>query len=270
MNKNFMKFTLYSYFRSSCSWRVRIALALKGIRYEYVPVNLLQGDQSSEAYAQLNPARSIPALIVEAETASERARILGNQVVQGKPSDANAKMHERLVLTQSVAILEWLEESGVVGDGCTMVSLLPSDPVARARVRSMVQLIASDIQPLQNLKVLNRLGDVIEQNAAKATGDTNTTTTANVQSVKKEWAAQWNASGLVALEALVQRFGTANFCYGDALSLADVCLVPQMFSARRFGVDVDRLCPRLVAIDTRLREMEAFKLADQANQPDTK
>ena len=182
-------YRLHNYWRSSASWRVRIALALKGIPYEYVPVNIVgdQAEQHRPEYRAINPMTQVPTLeVIEAG----RSQFLG----------------------QSLAIIEYLDETL-----SNTARLLPSDPIARARVRQISEGINAGIQPLQNIPVLaevERLG-----------GD------------KSAWAKKWNERGLAALEELARRTAGA-FLVGDAPSMADAFLVPQMYSARRFGADV--------------------------------
>jgi maleylacetoacetate isomerase len=167
---------LYSYWRSSCSWRVRIALHFKGIPFEYCAVNLLKDEQKASDYTTMHPGALVPTLVID-----------------------------NVVLTQSIAILEYLEERRPES-----WRLLPQDALKRAQVRSIVQLISSDIQPVQNLRVLKYVGD----------------------EKKTEWARHWISVGLMAVEQLLTQTSGA-FCVGDEVSLADVCLVPQIYNARR-------------------------------------
>lgn len=206
---------LHGYFRSGTSYRTRIALNLKGIAYEQRGIDLRQGLQKSEAFLALNPQGLVPAL------------------------EANGQM-----LTQSPAILEWLEETH------PSPPLLPSDPGGRAQVRAMAALIGCDIHPLNNLRVL---GAVRAMGADQAGVDA--------------WAGRWISDGLRALEALVARHGDG-WCWGDAPSLADCYLIPQIYSARRFNVDLTPF-PRLLAIDARATGDPAFAAAHPDNQPDS-
>ncbi len=212
-----MSLVLGSGWRSSCSWRVRIALALKGLPFDTVSVHLVAdgGHQHTKAYQALNPMREVPVLIDEGH-----------------------------VLAQSVAILEYLEERHPAP------ALLPSHPVERARVRQMVELINSGIQPIQNLRVMQRLGREfgLDKDAQRA------------------WSRGCIESGFVALERLLERHA-GTYSFGDALSLADLCLVPQVYNARRFEVDLTRF-PTLVAIEARLGAIEAFQHAHPDAQPD--
>ncbi len=209
---------LYSYWRSSAAYRVRIALALKGIPYECVPVHLVRdgGQQHAPAYRRLNPGGRVPTLEVDGQA-----------------------------LYQSMAILEWLEETH------PLVPLLPADPIGRARVRGIAQLIVSDIQPLQNISVTNYLRDVSswasEQTAA--------------------WLRHWIGRGMAAVEHALDDPATGGFCYGDSPTLADLCLVPQCYASRRFGVDVAAY-PRIAAIEQHCLELSAFRIAAPEAQPD--
>jgi maleylpyruvate isomerase len=208
---------LYGYWRSSCSWRVRIALGLKGIDYEYVPVHLLEGEQHASDHASRNPMEQVPVLEVEHA----------------------GRVHR---LGQSLAIMEFLEEA------FPQPPLLPADPIARARTRQLAEIVNSGIQPMQNLGVLERLA------AVAPAAD------------KKAWAAHFVARGLGALEALA-RETAGRYLVGESITLADVCLVPQLYGARRFGVALDPF-PTLTAVESRLGENEAFDKAHADRQPD--
>jgi maleylpyruvate isomerase len=209
---------LYSYWRSSCSWRVRIALNLKGLSYEYVPVHLVKdgGEQHSETYRSINPMRTVPTLEFTE----------GGQVRR---------------LSQSMAILEYLEERH------PSPALLPAGPYLRARCRMLAEVVNSGIQPLQNLAVLQRIKGELK-------GD------------DKVWCAHWIDRGLAAFQASVQE--TAGiYCLGDAVSFADILLVPQLYGARRFGVD---LAPYglLTRIEAACTSLPAFQAAHADRQPD--
>jgi maleylpyruvate isomerase len=206
---------LHGYFRSSASYRVRIALNLKGLTVAHLPRHLRKGEQRAAEYLALNPQGLVPALTDD----------------------------DGHVLTQSLAIIEWLDEVW------PQAPLLPHDPLARARVRAFAQAIACDIHPVQNLKVLARLRQ-LNIDEAEVTA----------------WAAWVNQEGLEACEALI-RDVPGPFCFGVAPSLADVCLVPQLANARRFGVDVTRF-PRLLAAETSARAMTAFADAAPERQID--
>jgi maleylpyruvate isomerase len=209
---------LYSYWRSSCSWRVRIALNLKGLAYTYEAVHLLKdgGQQNSEAYRALNPMRTVPTLEFEE----------GGQVRR---------------LSQSLAILEYLEER------YRAPALLPADPLLRARARMLAEMVNSGIQPLQNLAVLQWVK-------------------AELKSDDKAFAAHWNSRGLAALEAVVKETA-GTYCVGNAVSFADICLVPQLYGARRFGVDLTPY-PTLTRIEAACEELPAFQAARADRQPD--
>jgi len=206
---------LHDYWRSGTSYRTRIALNLKGLAYEAVPVDLRTGDQRSEAYRALNPQGLVPALEIDND----------------------------LVLTQSPAILEWLEETHPAP------ALLPSLAADRAVVRSMAALIGCDVHPLNNLRVLKAVRDL---GADQAGVDA--------------WAGRWILDGFAALEVQVQRHGDG-WCLGDAPTLADCYLIPQIYSARRFNVDLTAF-PRLLAVETQAARHPAFVAAHPDNQPD--
>lgn len=205
---------LHNYWRSGTSYRTRIALNLKGMTYEQRGVDLRQGVQRSDAYLALNPQGLVPALEVEGA-----------------------------VLTQSPAILEWLE------DAYPEPPLLPTDAVGRAQVRAMAALIGCDIHPLNNLRVLKAVKEIGGEGA-----DTDA------------WAARWIHSGFKALEALVERHGDG-WCFGDKPTLADCYLIPQIYSARRFNTPLDAY-PRLVAIEAQAALHPAFVAAHPDRQPD--
>lgn len=209
---------LYTYFRSSASYRVRIALALKGLDYESVFVHLPSGRQTDADYLRRNPQGLTPSFETEAgET-----------------------------LSQSLAIIEYLDETH------PEPPLLPADPLGRARARAMAQVVASDMHPLNNLRVLKYLKGPLGQD----------------RGALEAWYGHWVAAGFAALETMTLKFGAAGgYCYGDAVSLADLCLAPQMWNARRFDCDLSPY-PRLVEIDARLQALPAFIKAAPEAQPD--
>lgn len=209
---------LYSYWRSSCSWRVRIALNLKGLAYEYVPVHLLKdgGQQNTDAYRALNPMRTVPTL---------------------EWSEAGAVQR----LGQSLAILEYLEAR------FPTPALLPAEPLTRARVRMLAEMVNSGIQPLQNLMVLQYVKGELKAD-------------------DKAFAAHWNRRGLESLEAAVKETA-GTYCVGDSVSFADLCLVPQLYGARRFGVDLTPF-PTLTRIEAACNALPAFQAAHPDRQPD--
>lgn len=211
---------LHGYWRSGTSYRTRIALNLKGLTYAQAGVDLRTGAQRSDAFRALNPQGLVPALEVGPE--------------HGGPA----------VLTQSPAILEWLEEA------FPTPPLLPAAALERAQVRAMAALIACDIHPLNNLRVLTALR----------------TTFGADQAAVDAWAAGWITPGFAALEALVARHG-GDWCFGDAPTLADCHLIPQVYSAGRFGVSVEAW-PRLAAIAARAEDHPAFAAAHPDRQPD--
>jgi maleylpyruvate isomerase len=210
---------LHGYWRSGAAYRVRIALALKGLSYQQQGHDLRTGAQKDPAYVALNPQGMVPALEVTSESGGA-------------------------VITQSPAILEWLEEAHPTP------ALLPSGGVDRAHVRAMAALIGCDIHPLNNLRVGKALreGFGADQAAVDA------------------WAARWIVPGFEALEALVARHG-AGWCFGDAPTLADCYLIPQIYSAGRFNVPMDAF-PRLLAIDEAAKAHPAFVAAHPDRQPD--
>ena len=207
---------LYTYFRSSAAYRVRIALGWKGIAYEPAFVHLVRGGgaQHKPDYAALNPMRLVPALVTD----------------------------EGAVLTQSLAILEWLEETHPAP------ALLPAQPVARAHVRAFAATIACDIHPIDNLRVLQYLKREIGQ----------------PQEAIDTWYRHWIGVALPALEAMA---GDGPFCFGPAPTLADVCLVPQLFNARRYNCALDAF-PRLLRAEAACQALPAFQEAAPAAQPD--
>jgi maleylacetoacetate isomerase len=205
---------LHGYFRSSASYRVRIALNLKGLGAEHVPHHLRKGEQRDPDYLKINPQGLVPTL-----------------------------QDHGVVITQSLAIIEWLEETHPAPP------LLPIDPLRRAHVRAFAQAIACDTHPVQNLKVLARLRQL-------GIADDQVT----------EWAAWANREGLAACEALITH-EPGPFCFGDAPGLADLCLVPQLANARRFGVDVSAY-PRLLRAEAAAKTLEAFADAAPERQPD--
>ena len=209
---------LYTYFRSTAAYRVRIALNLKGLPYEAVPVHLLRGEENDAAYRTISPLGTVPALVTD----------------------------EGAALTQSVAIIEYLEECH------PRPALLPPDPLGRARVRALALTIACDIHPLNNLRVLNYLKQNLGVDEAR----------------KNAWYRHWVTEGLMACEKLLaSHSATGDFCHGDTPSLADCCLVPQVFNARRFDCPLDAV-PTIRRIVAHCETLPAFIAAAPANQPD--
>ena len=205
---------LYTYWRSTTSYRVRIALNLKGIAYEPVPVDLVAGMQRAPDYVALNPGQGVPTLVLGDGT----------------------------VLTQSMAILDWLEETH------PDPALLPTGPVPRAHVRAAALSIATDIHPVNNLRVVRKL---------KSFGHSQDETVA--------WMNGWMQDGLAAFGRLIRP--DTPFCFGDTPGLADLCLVPQLYNAHRWGCDLTRF-PRLREIEARCLALPAFDAARPETQPD--
>jgi len=206
---------LHGYFRSSASYRVRIALNLKGLRAEHLAHHLRKGEQRAPSYLAINPQGLVPAL----------------------EADAGA------VLTQSLAIIEWLDETH------PEPPLLPTEPLRRAKVRAFAGVLACDTHPLQNLKVLARLRELgLPEDEVTA------------------WAGWANREGLAACEKLIAN-EPGPFCFGTTPTIADLCLVPQLANARRFGLDVTAF-PRLLKAETAAKAMAAFADAAPDRQPD--
>jgi len=211
---------LYSYFRSSASFRVRIALALKGLDYDYAPVHLLKegGQQFAADYRALNPAGLVPVL-----------------------QDDDGQ-----VLTQSLAIVEYLDETHPVPP------LLPVDASGRARVRALALAIACEIHPLNNLRVLGYLSKTLGVSDEQ----------------KNAWYRHWVESGLATVEAMLATDSrTGEFCHGGSPTLADICLVPQIFNAQRFNCRLDHV-PTVMRIHERCLTLPAFAASVPAQQPD--
>ncbi|KAF9113608.1 Glutathione S-transferase zeta-1 [Mortierella sp. AM989] len=218
---------LYSYFRSSCSWRVRIALNLKKIDYEVRPINLLKGEQRSEEYLKIQPSGFVPAFI-------------DNKT--GK------------TLIQSVSILEYIDETHPGH------ALLPKDPIERATVRSLVEAVAMDIQPVTNLRILKYVGDEKRGEWAKhflTEGFKGTTCTNcdNIDLVLK-----------LALEAMLEKTAGV-YAFGDSITMADLTIVPQVYNGVRFGVDMTAF-PIISRINSTLSELPEFKAAHPSQQID--
>ena len=209
---------LYDYFRSSAAYRVRIALNLKGLVADRRYVHLRRGEQLAGDYAALNPQHLLPALATDAGD----------------------------LLTQSMAILEYLEETHPAPP------LLPGNPVARARVRALAYAVACDIHPVQNLRVLKYLS---------------TEFAVPMADVPQRWSRHWIKLGLTAIEAMLDHPATGTYCHGDTPTLADICLVPQVFNAERIACDLTPF-PRLMAIVEHARAQDAFAAAHPSAQAD--
>lgn len=202
---------LHGYFRSSCSWRVRIAFALKEIEYDQVAVNLIKdgGQQYTSQYKNLNPMQQVPSVQIDGMT-----------------------------LSQSLAVIQYIDETR------PGQRLLPTDPQKRAQVRMISDLIASGIQPLQNLYVIQKIG-----------------------AEKVQWAQHFINRGFQALEPILKETA-GKYCVGDEISMADICLVPQVYNAERFKVDVEQY-PTIKRVNAALQEIDAFRTSHPSCQPDT-
>ena len=208
---------LYNYFRSSASFRVRIALELKGLDYEYIAVHIARGDHRKEPYATLCADALVPMLEVDGQT-----------------------------LSQSMAIIEYLDELHLAP------SLLPADALGRAKVRALAQSIACEIHPLNNLRVLKYLVRDLDVG----------------EDAKNNWYRHWCRTGLEAFERQLVQLPASTYCYGHAPTLADCCLVPQMFNAARFNVNIDGL-PRTLAAYDACMALPAFQRAQPSTCPDS-
>ena len=211
---------LYNYFRSSASFRVRIALKLKGLAYEYIPVHIAKGDHKKAEFAALSADNLVPVLEIDGQR-----------------------------LSQSMAIIEYLDEK------FPNPPLVPKDPVARAQVRALAQSIACEIHPLNNLRVLKYLTKELGVN----------------EDAKNTWYRHWVRSGLEGFErqlaALPQGTGSNSYCFGSSPTLADCCLVPQIFNAQRFSTPLDGL-PRTMAAFEACMKLDAFIEAQPTRCPD--
>jgi maleylpyruvate isomerase len=208
---------LYNFFRSGTSHRLRIALNLKGLKYEYLPVDLRTEQHLKPAFKALNPQGLVPALVDEGR-----------------------------VLIQTPAIIEWLEERH------PEPALLPSNPEARARVRALAAIVGCDIHPINNRRILEYLRNQLHCDEAAINA----------------WCATWISAGFDALEALLAADTTrGDYCFGQTPSIADVYLIPQVESARRFKVDMARW-PLISAIDAACHKLDAFRMAVPTAQPD--
>lgn len=207
---------LYSYFRSSASYRVRIALNLKNVPYDIAPIHLVKGEQKSDGYKDKNPSGLIPAL----------------------------ELGDGTIITQSMAILDYLENE------YPDTPLLPKDNANRAIVLSMCNIIACDTHPLNNLRVLQYLSNDLKISDAQ----------------KQDWYAHWIGVNFTALEELLKTHG-GKYCFGDELSLADACLIPQVYNANRFKVDLSGF-PTILNVVENCNQLDAFIKASPENQPD--
>lgn len=211
-------FTLYDYHRSSSAYRARITLNLKQLQYQSKHVNLLESEEASDGYKALNPQGLVPALLIKEAGKSD------------------------VVLTQSLAICEYLEELKPAP------TILHQDALARARIRSLAQLISSDIHPLDNLRVLNYLEDKLSVG----------------KEAKLTWYRHWITVGFEALERRLSESETVDFCHQNQPTLADICLVPQVYNAKRFNCDLS-VYPKIVEIAQRCNQLPAFIKAQPEN-----
>lgn len=208
---------LYSFFNSSTSYRVRIALALKGLDYDYKGINIRVGEQRADDYRALNPSQGVPLLVEDDGTA----------------------------LSQSMAIIDYLDETH------PEPRLLPAEPRARARVLELANAIACDMHPVNNLRILGYLKNRLEVSEEQ----------------KNDWYRHWIAEGFGAVEALLERYGHGPYCFGEAPTLADCCLVPQVANAERMGCDLSPY-PRVMAVYQHCQRQPAFQQAAPSRQPD--
>lgn len=208
---------LYSFFNSSTSYRVRIALALKGLDYDYKGINIRVGEQKNDDYRALNPSQGVPLLVEDDGTA----------------------------LSQSMAIIDYLDETH------PEPRLLPAEPRARARVLELANAIACDMHPVNNLRILGYLKNRLEVSEEQ----------------KNDWYRHWIAEGFGAVEALLERYGHGPYCFGEAPTLADCCLVPQVANAERMGCDLSAY-PRVMAVYQHCQRQPAFQQAAPSRQPD--
>ena len=215
-------YTLYGYYRSSCTARLRLALNYKGLSYEHIPVNLITGEQRSPEFIKFNPSASVPLLVV-------------------KPRDGSPGFS----IGQSPAGLEYLEEAHP--EAARRLLPAASDPAARGRVRVLCAVIACDVQPVTNLRIMKRVKDL--------GGD------------PPQWNRDIMAEGLRAYETLIQESGGA-YSVGDEVTLADLCLVPAVWNAQRYGVDLDKF-PTVMRVFDHISKDEAVVKAHWQNQPDT-
>ena len=212
------KVQLYSYYRSSCSYRVRIALHLKNIPFKYIPIHLVKngGEQKSEKYKRLNPEGLVPTIV-----------------------------HNNQIITQSMAILHYLE------DIYPSPSLFPKEPKKKAYILSVCEIINSSIQPLQNLTVLNYLKSYwgIDNNK------------------RKQWLKLWIYNGLISVEQKIKKNKFGPFVAGRNLTAAELFIIPQIYNAKRFNINLKKI-PRLLSIEQTCQHLPVFKKAHPSTQPD--
>jgi len=208
---------LYSFFNSSTSYRVRIALALKNIDYKYIGINIRVEEQSEENYTKINPSKSVPMLV-------------DNSGVS---------------LSQSMAIIQYLDDLQI------SPRLIPEEIVLKARVLELSNIIACDMHPVNNLRILNYLNRELGISEAE----------------KKLWYEHWVTEGFTAVEELLGRYGYGQYCFGDKPTFADCCLVPQVANALRMGCDLSSFT-RIMSVYKHCLKQPSFKLAAPENQPD--
>ena len=222
-DKKLPELTLFSYFRSSSAWRVRIALALKGLEYKYEAVPLLKNVQTSPEYKEMNPMGQVPCLVV---------KDLETGVITP--------------LSQSFSILEYLD--ALVSTPETLC--FDTNPLIKAQQSAIAMDIVSGIQPIQNLCVLKHV--------QKITGE---------EAQKKAWAQKFISEGLVALEEKIAKVYTGTFAFGDKVSAIDMCLIPQLYNARRFEIDLEQF-PTLLKVEAHCKTLPYFIAAEPDQQPD--
>jgi maleylacetoacetate isomerase len=210
------RFKLYTYWRSSAAYRVRIALALKGLDWDAIPVNLVKSEEHDPKYLDINPQGLVPALVDDAT-----------------------------VITQSLAIIEYLDQR------FPAPALLPDDLIAKATVRSMAYQIAMEIHPLNNLRVLNYLTKTLDP----------------AQSERLQWYRHWTSVGFSALEKTLESYSNGKYCYGDSATIADICLIPQVYNAHRFECPLESY-PLITSIWNHCNSLPTFQSSAPEAQQD--